>query len=140
MLTEEEYRSIFEYIDQTLETRELHPDQTIAEEVVEDCVDEYNTIKYGKNLPIKWVTDFDKDCTEFYTSEENLSWLLTMISYWKNTEDYSEDLHEISLRCLLMATILLFVDGINTIDGVTYLLKKDTQLSKRFKVKTLKFG
>lgn len=125
MLTNEEYSNVINYINQTYTNKSLFEGQTITKDVVEFCVDDYNKIKYGKTLPIQWVSDLNDKCTEFYYSKDNLGWLLTTIGYYKNTEYYSEDFHEITMRCVDIAAVLLFVDGINTIDGVTYLLKRD---------------
>jgi hypothetical protein len=102
-----------------------------SEDNVKICIDRYCKITYGSELPVVWVTpNRNHGVEEFYSSEYNLTWLLSYVRYYGDYiselegEKY-EDLYDIYRRCLFMSLIMTMTEGINIVDNTVYVLGKD---------------
>ena len=128
MITNEEHEDFLRQIDVRIESFKDTCD-SLDETFIEFAIDKFCLIRLGKILPIKWVKLGD-DIKEFYSSDLNMSWLITYISYYNKFLDKEDDLELSSIKdsCIFLGLALSKVRGINIVDNTVYLLRNNLEL------------
>jgi hypothetical protein len=123
MITDEQHEQFLLTLDNELKNLKtwLLKDK-LDDRHIEHFTNLYTRNQYEKQLPIVWVKTSNPIVTEFYSSELNLTWLMTFVTYLDNL-NISND--EIKNTCIYLTFVLLNVKGFNVVDGVVYLLKHD---------------
>lgn len=124
-------------LDINIEKIKIEDNLKNSKENVELCLERYSEITYGKKLPIVWVTEKNPIIKEFYSSEFNLTWMLSFVRYYydvipkenKLLDEIQDDsdMGKIYRRCLFMSIVLTMTQGINVVDDVIYVLGKDVE-------------
>lgn len=96
--------------------------------LVEHAITRFCKIRFGKELPIKWVKPGDS-VNEFYPSEHTIHWLVAYVGYFNKFLSDKQDLElsDIKQSCLFLGIALSKVRGINIIDDTVYLLSNDLE-------------
>lgn len=129
MISNEQHEEFLKQIDDHIESFKDVCNTLLDDNLVEFAMTRFCKIRFGKVLPIKWVKQGDK-IKEFYSSEHNMSWLVTYVSYHNKFLDNGDDLELLDIKhaCLFLGLALSKVRGVNIIDDTVYLLKNDLEL------------
>ena len=129
MISNEQHEEFLNNLDK--EIKSFLGDDILADDKpnLEFCMNRFNVMRNGKQYPIVGVKDGSSPITEFYASEVTLRWLITYMVYHTTflQSPMDNDLQQIYSECLYLCFVLKFTKGINTVDGVTYILEKDCE-------------
>jgi len=126
MITDEQHEQFLLTLDNELKDLKSHfLKDKLDDRHIEHFTNLYTRNQYEKQLPIVWVKMGNPVLTEFYSSELNLTWLMTFVAYLYNLNINNDEIDEIKNTCIYLTFVLLNVKGFNVVDGVVYLLKHD---------------
>jgi hypothetical protein len=144
MITNEQHERFLSKIDEQIKNLKEQNHFTNSKSNIEFCLERFCQIKYGKVLPIVFVSNPNKysNVTEYYSSEMNLPWLVSYVFYYTefltlnklkslegfsvlSIEEMSEDYYKIYTQCLFMSIIMTMCRGVALKDDVIYVLTKD---------------
>jgi hypothetical protein len=128
MINNEQHQKFIDEIDEHIESF-VDVCNTLSDDgIVEFAMERFTKIRFGKQLPVKWVKQGDTEVSEFYPSEINLPWLVSYINYHNQfVDDKDLELLDIKHSCLFLALALSKVRGINIVNDTVYVLKKDLE-------------
>jgi hypothetical protein len=129
MITNEQHEKFFKEIDDLIGSFKTVCNTILDDGLVEFALERYTKIRFGRQLPIKWVKQGDTEVKEFYTAELNLPWLVTYINYYNEFLDNDSDLELLDIKhsCLFLGLALSKVRGINIVNDTVYVLKNDIE-------------
>jgi hypothetical protein len=127
MITNEQHEEFLKELDNHVEAFRDTCDEVLEDGgLVEFALERYTKLRFGYELPIKWVKQSNDEVKEFYPSELNLPWLVGYINYHNRfIPDDDLELTDIKHACLFLGIVLTKVKGINIVNDTVYLLKND---------------